>query len=90
MALAAQPHLKLLLFLIMLVASPLQAVQPKAQEKSSLPDYALETVAVWLGVSVEDRHRALSDARITAEVFVKIVPMLDMSAVLPRSASNSM
>jgi len=42
----------------------------------NLPDYSLETVAVWLGVRIVERHRALADARITAECFLALLPHL--------------
>ncbi len=42
----------------------------------NLPDTALETVAAWLNFSSEGRHTALGDARITARVFLEIVPQL--------------
>ena len=41
-----------------------------------LPDYSLEKVAAWLGVKVTDRHRALGDAIVTAEVFLALLPLL--------------
>ena len=41
-----------------------------------LPDEALETAADWLGISVTDRHQALADARLTAEIFLRLVPRL--------------
>ena len=42
----------------------------------ALPDMALDTVAGWLGLEIEDRHNALADAVVTAEVFLKLVPKL--------------
>lgn len=41
-----------------------------------LPEYSLETISEWLGVEVSDRHTALGDARLTAEIFIKLVPLL--------------
>ena len=41
-----------------------------------LPEYSLETIAEWLNVQVTDRHTALGDARLTAEIFLKLVPLL--------------
>ena len=41
-----------------------------------LPDEALDTVASWLGLEVKDRHKALSDAELTAQVFLHLVPKL--------------
>ena len=42
----------------------------------NLPDDSLDTAAGWLGIEVTDRHRALADARATAEVFRTLVPRL--------------
>lgn len=42
----------------------------------NLPDFALETVAAWLGVDVENRHNALGDAIITANVYLELLPHL--------------
>ena len=41
-----------------------------------LPNYGLETVAGKLGVQTANRHRALSDAVMTAEVFLALIPLL--------------
>lgn len=41
-----------------------------------LPDHSLDMLAGWLGVTVTDRHRALGDARATADVFLAMVPAL--------------
>ncbi|WP_162916645.1 DUF294 nucleotidyltransferase-like domain-containing protein [Dongia deserti] len=41
-----------------------------------LPNDSLETVASWLGIAVVDRHRALPDARLAAEVFLALLPHL--------------
>ena len=41
-----------------------------------LPNYALETVADWLGIEIKNRHRALPDAIATAEIFVRLIPLL--------------
>ena len=38
--------------------------------------HALETIASRLGVDATGRHAALRDAIVTAEVFLKLVPML--------------
>lgn len=42
----------------------------------ALPGYSLDMVAAWLGVPVEGRHSALGDARITARVFLGLLPHL--------------
>jgi DNA polymerase-3 subunit epsilon/CBS domain-containing protein len=44
--------------------------------RATLPDYALETVAEWLGVGVIGRHRAQPDALLTAQVFLGLLPRL--------------
>jgi CBS domain-containing protein len=41
-----------------------------------LPDFSLDKVAAWLGVTVKDRHTAVGDAIVTAEVFVALLPAL--------------
>ena len=41
-----------------------------------LPEQSLETAASWLGVEVHDRHRALGDARVAAEIYRAVVPKL--------------
>ena len=44
--------------------------------KPDLPNDSLETVASWLGLDAAGRHRALPDARLTAEVFLALLPRL--------------
>jgi len=44
--------------------------------KPDLPDFSLETLAAWLGVAVVERHRALPDARLAAEIFLALLPRL--------------
>jgi CBS domain-containing protein len=41
-----------------------------------LADYALESLANWLGVEISDRHSALGDARTAARIFHALVPRL--------------
>ena len=41
-----------------------------------LPEYSLEMVAGWLGISTENRHQALADAEMTADVFLALLPKL--------------
>lgn len=41
-----------------------------------LPGYSLDHVAGWLGVEIAGRHSALGDARVSAEIFLKLVPLL--------------
>ncbi len=42
----------------------------------TLPEQSLEMAAAWLGVEVTDRHRALGDARVAAEIYRAVVPKL--------------
>ena len=49
--------------------------------RPNLPDYALETIAGWLGVSADNRHRALADAKMTGEVFQKLIPLLEEKGI---------
>ena len=44
--------------------------------RPNLPDFSLELVCEWLGVDLHDRHSALGDAAVTAEVFLALVPQL--------------
>ncbi len=39
-------------------------------------NHGLEALAQRLGVSVSDRHRALGDALVTGEIFLKLLPLL--------------
>ena len=49
--------------------------------KPDLPDFSLETLAAWLGIAVVERHRALPDARLAAEVFLALLPRLRESSI---------
>jgi DNA polymerase-3 subunit epsilon len=50
----------------------LSAVVQPAQDSHSL-----EAIAARLGVSVVGRHTALGDAMVTAEIFLKLLPLLE-------------
>jgi DNA polymerase-3 subunit epsilon/CBS domain-containing protein len=54
----------------------------------NLPDESLDTVAGWLGVEVHDRHRALGDARLTLEVFRKLLPKLNTKGIATLSQAE--
>ncbi|MBL8906284.1 MAG: CBS domain-containing protein [Rhizobiales bacterium] len=41
-----------------------------------LPEFSLDTVAAWLGASGGRRHSALGDAQLTADAFLRLVPLL--------------
>jgi DNA polymerase-3 subunit epsilon/CBS domain-containing protein len=43
----------------------------------TLPDQSLDTLAAWLGVTIEGRHSALGDARAAAAVFGALLPHLE-------------
>lgn len=45
------------------------------------PDHTLEGVAERLGVEVQKRHSALADARVTADVFARMIPLLQERGV---------
>jgi CBS domain-containing protein len=47
-----------------------QAVEP------SLADHALESLAAWLEIEVQDRHSALGDALLCARIFIALLPRL--------------
>jgi len=52
-----------------------QALRP------NLSNNALETVAEWLEIDINDRHRALPDAIMTARVFEALIPRLRQAGV---------
>ena len=43
--------------------------------------HALEAIAERLGVMVTGRHTALGDAMVTAQVFIKLIPLLQAKGV---------
>jgi DNA polymerase-3 subunit epsilon/CBS domain-containing protein len=47
----------------------------------ALPDYSLDTMAASLGIEIEGRHTALGDARATAAIFTKLIPLLKQQGV---------
>lgn len=48
---------------------------------SVMPDYSLDAIAAALNVKIDGRHTALGDARATAEIFLKLVPLLKQGGV---------
>lgn len=44
--------------------------------RPDLPNFSLEALAAWLGIAVVERHRALPDARLAAEIFLALLPRL--------------
>ncbi len=52
------------------VAHAVRVINPQ------LPNHSLDVVAQWLGVAIEGRHRAMADARATAEVYLRLLPLL--------------
>ena len=46
-----------------------------------LAEFSLEVLAAWLGVAVTHRHRAVADAKLTAAIFLALVPHLRGSGI---------
>jgi CBS domain-containing protein len=49
--------------------------------RPDLPNFSLETLATWLGIAVVERHRALPDARLAAEIFLALLPRLRKNSI---------
>jgi CBS domain-containing protein len=47
----------------------------------ALPDHSIEILASWLGIEVRDRHRALGDARLAAQIYLALVPRLQTRGI---------
>jgi DNA polymerase-3 subunit epsilon/CBS domain-containing protein len=48
----------------------------------ALPSTSLDTVAAWLGINIRDRHRALGDALLTAEILLALLPRLRAKGIV--------
>ncbi|MGF7397187.1 PolC-type DNA polymerase III [Thermoanaerobacterium thermosaccharolyticum] len=55
----------------------------------NLKNYKLDTVAQHLGVSLENHHRAVDDARATAEIFLKSINKLKENSIEKVNEINS-
>jgi len=42
----------------------------------TLPSFTIETLCSWLGLAVDMRHSAIGDARMTAAIFGRLLPLL--------------
>ena len=59
----------------------LDTLQPSRTQLQGLQQHKLDVVAKHLGVSLEGHHRAVNDAEATAEIFLKLVDMLEENGV---------
>jgi CBS domain-containing protein len=65
-------------------------VRPLARLSApSLADHGLDHLCEWLGVQIVGRHSALGDAVATAEVFLRLVPLLRRGNVRTLSEAES-
>ncbi len=52
------------------------------------PSHGLETIAARLGVTTSDRHTALGDALVTAEILLRLLPLLGQRGILTLSQAR--
>ncbi|MGI9449707.1 MAG: exonuclease domain-containing protein, partial [Geminicoccaceae bacterium] len=57
------------------IAHLVQLLSPK------LPSTSLDTVAAWLGIEIRNRHQALGDALLAAEIYLALLPRLRSKGV---------
>lgn len=55
-----------------------------------LPDHGMESVAVWLGITIADRHTATGDSRVAAEIFARLLPLLHARDIYTLGAARSL
>ena len=53
-----------------------------------LPDQSLDMAAGWLGIEIGQRHRALADAELTLQVFLRLLPMLKQKGIVTLSQAE--
>ena len=59
--------------------TPPRSLDTRLLAEIAAPDlagYSLESLAAWLGVTIEKRHSALGDAETTARIFLALLPKL--------------
>ncbi|MGL4322428.1 MAG: DUF294 nucleotidyltransferase-like domain-containing protein [Beijerinckiaceae bacterium] len=53
-----------------------QALSPQ------LPDFSLDALCDWLGISADNRHRALADAAMAQQIFIALLPRLRAKGIV--------
>ena len=44
-------------------------------------DHNIETICSYLGITIRDRHTAIGDAVVTAQIFLKLLPILNDNGI---------